>query len=96
MKINPKCKAGKDYSYSAKGFLLPCCWCDTVNPETDKELHKLFNPELHLSNVDSIEEILLSDEWLNFDESITKDFDKAPKVCKRYCGTKQQFKGIVR
>jgi|TARA_B100001094_G_scaffold80969_1_gene77179 hypothetical protein len=96
MKINPKCKAGKDYSYSAKGFLLPCCWCDTVNPETDKELHKLFNPELHLSNVDSIEEVLLSDEWLNFDESITKDFDKAPKVCKRYCGTKQQFKGIVR
>ncbi len=96
MKINPKCKAGKDYSYSAKGFLLPCCWCDTVNPETDKELHKLFNPELHLSNVDSIEEVLLSDEWLNFDESITKDFDKAPKVCKRYCGTNQQFKGIVR
>ena len=96
MKINPKCKTGKDYSYSAKGFLLPCCWCDTVNPETDKELHKLFNPELHLSNVDSIEEVLLSDEWLNFDESITKDFDKAPKVCKRYCGTKQEFKGVVK
>ena len=44
MKINPRCEKGKqskDYAYSAKGFLLPCCWCDTINPKSDKELYKL-------------------------------------------------------
>jgi len=98
MKINPKCENGehsKDYATSAKGFLLPCCWCDTVNPSSDKELMKLFRPHLHLDKVDSIEEILLSNEWLDFKKSITTDNDKAPKVCKRYCGTNQQFKGVV-
>ena len=67
-----------------------------INPSNDIELMKLFRPHLHLDKVDSIDEILLSDEWLDFKKSITKDFDKAPKVCKRYCGTKQQFKGIVK
>ena len=56
----------------------------------------MFNSNLHLSNVDSIDEILLSDEWLDFKRSITKDYDKAPDVCKRYCGTKQEFKGVVK
>ena len=98
MKIQPRCEKGtesKDYAYSAKGFILPCCWCDTITPQSDPELNKLFNPNLHLSNVDSIDEVLLSDEWLNFKKSITKDYDKAPDVCKRYCGTNQQFKGVV-
>ena len=44
---------------------------------------------------DSIEEILLSDEWLKFKDSITKDYDKAPKVCQRFCGHKDKIKGIV-
>ena len=98
MHINPKCEKNeksKDYAYSAKGFLLPCCWCDTITPEKDKELFKLFNPKLHLDNVDNIEEILLSDEWINFKQTITKDFENAPSVCKRFCGTNQQFKGVI-
>ena len=98
MKINPKCEKGKqskDYATSAKGFLLPCCWCDTINPSSDIELTKLFRPHLHLDKVDSIDEILLSDEWLDFKKSITTDNDKAPDVCKRYCGTDQVFKGVV-
>ena len=97
--IYPRCEKkihGKDYALSAKGYILPCCWCDTISPEKDEELMKLFRPHLHLDKVDSIDEILLSDEWLDFKKSITKDYDKAPKVCKRYCGTKQEFKGIVK
>ena len=57
MKILPKCEKGKnskDYATSAKGFLLPCCWCDQINPSKDIELMKLFRPHLHLDNVDSI------------------------------------------
>ena len=96
--IYPRCEKkihGKDYALSAKGFILPCCWCDTISPEKDKELMKLFRPHLHISKNDTIEEILLSDEWLKFKDSITKDYDKAPKVCQRFCGHKDKIKGIV-
>ena len=95
-KIIPKCFYKMEAAVNAQGFLLPCCWCDQINPSSDIELMKLFRPHLHLNKVDSIDEILLSDEWLDFKKSITIDYDKAPKVCKRYCGTKQQFKGIVK
>ena len=57
---------------------------------------KLFRPHLHLDKVDSIDEILISEYWLDFKKSITKNYNNAPDVCKRYCGTKQQFKGIVK
>ena len=39
--IYPRCEqkeGGKDYALSAKGYLLPCCWCDTITPEKDEEL----------------------------------------------------------
>jgi|TARA_Y100000389_G_scaffold191534_1_gene217861 hypothetical protein len=97
-KIYPRCEKGsngKDYALSAKGYLLPCCWCDTITVDKDPQLKKLFNKKLHIDNNDSVEEILLSDEWLDFKRSITKDYDEAPDVCKRYCGNKNQIKGVV-
>ena len=97
-KIYPRCEKkihGKDYALSAKGFVLPCCWCDTIQPSKDTELMKLFSPHLHISKNETIDEILLSDEWLNFKDSITKDYEKAPKVCKRFCGHQDKIKGVV-
>ena len=37
--IYPRCEqkeGGKDYALSAKGYLIPCCWCDTITPEKDE------------------------------------------------------------
>ena len=31
-KINAKCLAFKELSYTAEGYLIPCCWCD--NPKS--------------------------------------------------------------
>tara|TARA_Y100000004_G_C8731535_1_gene334533 strand:- start:97 stop:405 length:309 start_codon:yes stop_codon:yes gene_type:complete len=96
--IYPRCEkktGGKDYALSAKGYLLPCCWCDAITPDKDPALKKLFNEHLHINNNDSVEEILLSDEWIEFKNTITKDYDNAPDVCKRYCGNKKQIKGVV-
>lgn len=97
MKLNPKClinpKQDKQKTYinsqnlghSAKGFILPCCWCDIPDPKRDSQIQKLFNKKLHLDNNDTIEDILLSDEWLNFFSTLTDDTLNASKVCKKYC-----------
>tara|TARA_X000001036_G_C20008965_1_gene533568 strand:+ start:94 stop:456 length:363 start_codon:yes stop_codon:yes gene_type:complete len=93
-KLKPQClykhdkqDHSKTYGHSAKGFILPCCWCDTVNPETDTQLMKLMKEELLLENNNSIEDIIDSPEWNEFYTNITtpENYDKVPKVCKRYC-----------
>ena len=90
MKIKPKCMdkkvdQSKDYGHSAKGFLVPCCWCDRIIEEDDILLHNLYKDHLHLDNVDTIDEIIFSDEWQEFLEAM-KDYKTAPKVCQQYCG----------
>ncbi|MAD25231.1 MAG: hypothetical protein CMO44_13765 [Verrucomicrobiales bacterium] len=97
MKLNPKClidpKQDKQKTYitsqnlahSAKGFILPCCWCDIPEPEKDEQIKKLFNKKLHLDNNDTIEDIILSDEWFNFFSTLTDDTSNASSVCKKYC-----------
>ena len=34
-------------------------------------------------------------ERLTKEMILTKDYDEAPDVCKRYCGNKNQIKGVV-
>ena len=56
-KIKPQCltkKKGKDHAkifgHTAKGWILPCCWCDVVNPDKDPEIKKLMSEKLLLKN----------------------------------------------
>ena len=87
--------------YRAEGYILPCCWCDRVeigekkhensDPIIDDLLKSLYSPHLHLDNVETIDEILLSDEWLNFINS-WKDYETAPKLCQYFCGTNDDEK----
>ena len=76
----------RPFGHSAKGFILPCCWCDVADPEYDPQIMKLMKPKLHLDNVEDMNDILLSDEWIEFYKSITTDYKNAPKCCKRHCG----------
>jgi len=106
MKIKPKCMikpASKndnnyiDHQYlghSAKGFILPCCWCDIPNPKSDDEINKLFKEKLHIDNNDSIEEIVLSDEWISFLSTLIDNPSKASKVCKKYCSVENKMNVI--
>ena len=89
MKMKPKCMdekspQWKEYGHSAKGFLVPCCWCDVITTKDDILLHNLYKEHLHLDNVDTIDEIIFSDEWQEFLDAL-KDYKTAPKVCKEYC-----------
>jgi len=82
-KLNPKCFKNWATAYTATGYLVPCCYCD--NPETmnDSNFKKLLDAS-KVEESNSIEDILLSDEWSNFRDNLKKDI--APNVCFRYCG----------
>lgn len=87
--MNPKCvdkksPQWKEYGHSAKGFLMPCCWCDRISTENDPLLHDLYKEHLHLDNVETIDEIIFSEEWQKFLDAM-KDYRTAPEVCKYYC-----------
>lgn len=45
----------------------------------------LFKEELKIENVDTIEDIILSTEWLDFFNGLTKG-TSVPKICMKYCG----------
>ena len=98
-KLEPKCLSGKGYGYSARGYLIPCCWLDpyqTVDkqePEDYVGVEKIFfQDHLKLSNVDMIDDILTSKEWTELYEGLIKEPDKALRVCKKFCGTKKSTK----
>jgi hypothetical protein len=82
---------GRSFGSSAKGYLTPCCWIDfsfykdiEELRSDDPQLVSLFEEHLKIKNNDSIEEILLSDEWIEFYDNLAS-VDTAPKTCKRYC-----------
>jgi len=95
----------KPPAYSSLGYLMPCCWVDPRNmmdledrgPENkqlkDCKLYvNLFKEKLKLSNVNSVEEIMLSDEWREFYEALLYDTEKVPEHCHRYCGVAPKFR----
>ncbi len=87
----PLTATGRSFGSSAKGYLTPCCWIDFSFYKNIKELESddpqlvnLFKEHLKIKNNDSIEDILLSDEWIEFYDNLAS-VDTAPKTCKRYC-----------
>lgn len=90
--INPQCvkivngRPAQTIAYTADGYLLPCCWCDSLYARSDIEKLNLFDEKLKLQNAKSIEEILYSDTWKNFFNIITSNINNAPICCKKKCG----------
>ena len=93
-KIKPQCltkKPGREHAkifgHTAKGWILPCCWCDGVKPDKDPEIKKLMSEKLLLKNNNKIENIIDSEEWKRFYNTITIPslYEQAPEVCKRKC-----------
>ena len=93
--FKPLCIAGeKVIGHSASGWLIPCCWLDPNGLNIiDKNISMLFKDELKIENVDSIEDIILSDEWINFMKILqSNDDDKIPLVCKKKCSNTPKSK----
>ena len=101
MKLYPKCHPYweidgekiknpdiKSVAYTARGYLLPCCWCDASQPDQTKsmEMFGFFDEELKVENVDDIKlEMLESPEWYHFHNTLLQEPHNAPRVCKKKC-----------
>lgn len=81
--IDPKCLDGRiPMFYSATGYMLPCCYCEkSLRPEVnDERIMKLLVKKV--SELDSIQELLETDEWKEFYDKLLTD---PPKVCRDHC-----------
>ena len=85
--LNPKCHKWRGAAYISTGHLLPCCWCDTIHPKAKQQFVDLgfFYEDLKLENNDTIEDILMSDVWINFHSMLYERPEDAPYVCKKNC-----------
>ena len=92
IKINPLCIAGKmQTAVTNRGHLLPCCWLDD---KTDTHMnHPIMKSLLKVSKVsevDDIEEIVLTKEWIDFEKNLKeRNFDKILPACKRQCQVRE-------
>ena len=81
--INPKCLDKKEIAYTATGYLLPCCWCDNPVGWQELQIKRLRQEHLKVKNNDTINDIVESDEWLDFFEELKTN---PAKTCQRFCG----------
>jgi hypothetical protein len=88
---NPKCIT-KDPEEQDYGFtpltkhILPCCWADKPEFRDHFWGKQLMIDELSMENVGSVEDIILSDEWLDFVDMLNNRPEEAPKTCWKHCG----------
>lgn len=80
------CGNAEEMGYSSKGFILPCCFMEIYDntPVEDELRLNIFSPHLNLENDISIDEILNSREWKEFNKSLDS-YDTAPKICQDVC-----------
>jgi len=90
MKLIPRCHPSKEKfkketpAYTATGYLLPCCECDTISNKDFTELG-FFDESLKVSNVEKIENIIISPQWMSFHRMLIETPENAPPVCKKFC-----------
>ena len=76
----------KGLAYIAEGYILPCCWCDQREERKDFKERGFFDESLKLVNVDSLEEVIMSDTWKAWVNDVLHDPVNAPVLCKDKCG----------
>lgn len=90
--FKPICLTKREgFAHACSGHIIPCCHLD-FRGNTDPAYKDLLKDELKLSNNDSVEDILTSEEWLNFGNAVLKGLNEgieyAPTSCQRKCGPK--------
>ena len=97
IKLAPKCLTGhQSVAYTNRGHLIPCCYCDTINSYRDPRFKKLLAVS-KVSEHESIEDIVMQDEWLDFEENLRKqNIDKVLKTCIKTCQVREDKEDLVR
>ena len=84
--LDPKCITGvqEAFAITNRGEVIPCCWLDTSAQKKELE-YGMLTLASNLDDYDSIEEILLQDEWVEFRNNLRKGkgFALCHHVCKK-------------
>ena len=84
--LDPKCfdRRQEAYAITNRMELIPCCWLDNQINRKDIEYGQLLLAS-RIYDYDSIDEILLTDEWIEFYENLGKGkgFPMCHIVCKK-------------
>ena len=86
--FNPKCLDGtKEYGWDYMGRMLPCCWFwQTDNKHLS--FSELTKDKFHISNIDRVEDVINSKEWIEFHRMLKENPENAPDICKKHCGVR--------
>lgn len=83
--LDAKCMDDRQQAFAITnlGQLIPCCWLDNQDNRKDLEYQQLLMVS-HVSDYDTIEEILTTDEWIKFYNNLKsgKGFPTCHNVCK--------------
>jgi len=84
--LDPKCLDDRQPSFGLtnRGELIPCCWMDNQVNRHDEDYQKLLAVS-KIEDYDSIDEILFTDEWIQFSKNISNGigFISCHHVCKK-------------
>lgn len=92
-KLKPRCFVeNKDHygwlqgiAYTSEGYVLPCCWVDSIGRIDDLKKHNLLDKELKLINNSSVNDIVTSTQWQDFYKMLKENPEEAPIKCKQKC-----------
>ena len=89
-KFEPKCINGTmQAAVTNRGHLIPCCWLDDKNNLNHPIMKSLLKVS-KISEVDDIEQIVFTKEWIEFDKNLKeRNFDKILPACKRQCQVRE-------
>ena len=84
IEIDAKCMDHRQPAFGITNLnqLIPCCWCDNNDNRKDINYQKLLMAS-NISDYDSIEEILTTDEWMDFYAGLKENRGFA--VCYHVC-----------
>jgi hypothetical protein len=81
----PKCCLGTQHlAITNRGHLIPCCYVDTPLGTGDPKIQELLKVS-KISENNSIETILNTREWVEFEKMLLNPEGPWPEVCVHYC-----------
>ena len=83
--LRPSCVYEDTFqSFVSSGHILPCCYVDGLEHRCDV-LDPLFSEHLKVINAWNVENIVGSDEWIEFFYMLMNEPERAPKICWDMC-----------
>lgn len=83
--FKPKCCcSGQQLAITNRGHLIPCCYIDNTIGMSDPIIQQLLTVS-KISDYEKIEEIMKTQEWIQFEENLLSKNGAWPLVCVHHC-----------